>query len=78
MFPTFFRDHPLQVENRPKSATFIELANNAFNYHTLGRCGFDVLATMIDRCACLSLTYSDLDAAIAFFDTLAENARAAA
>jgi HprK-related kinase A len=78
VFPTFALGEPIRLETQSKAATFIELANNAFNYHTHGRRGFEVLAATIDRCACLSLTYSDLDAAIALFDTLAEDARAAA
>lgn len=78
VFPTFALGEPMRLETQPKAATFIELANNAFNYHTHGRRGFELLAATIDRCACLSFTYSDLDAAVALFDTLAEDARAAA
>jgi HprK-related kinase A len=78
VFPTFARGETMRLEPQSKAATFIELANNAFNYHAHGRHGFELLAATIDRCACLSLTYSDLDAAIGLFERLTEDASAAA
>jgi HprK-related kinase A len=78
VFPTFALSQPMQLTPQSKAATFIELANNAFNYHIHGRRGFELLAAMVDRCACLSLIYNDLDAAIALFDKLTEDVRAAA
>ena len=77
VFPAFSRGEAIKVEPQSKAATFIDLANHAFNYHVHGHRGFELLAATIDRCACLSLTYSDLDAAIRFFEELAEDACAA-
>jgi hypothetical protein len=78
VFPTFALGETMRLEPQSKAATFIELANNAFNYHAHGRRGFELLAATVDRCACLSLTYSDLDAAIGLFERLTEDASAAA
>jgi HprK-related kinase A len=78
IFPTFALGEPLRLTPQPKTATFMDVAENAFNYHIHGRRGFELLAAIVDRCACMSLTYSDLDAAIALFDRLAEDAGAAA
>jgi HprK-related kinase A len=78
VFPRYAAGEPLRVEAQPKAATFIDLADNAFNYHAHGRRGFELLAGIVERCTCLSLTYSDLDAAIRLFEELAEDAHAAA
>jgi hypothetical protein len=78
VFPRFGRMEPTRLEPRSKAETFIELANNSFNYHVHGRRGFELLAGIVDRCACLSLTFNDLEPAIALLDGLAERSRAAA
>jgi len=78
IFPTFALGEPMRLAPQPKAATFIELANNSFNYNIHGRRGFDLLSGLVDRCACLSLTYSDLDAAIASLNELAQDMRRAA
>jgi HprK-related kinase A len=78
VFPRYAAGKPLRLEAQPKAATFIDLANNAFNYHAHGRRGFELLAATVDRCTCLSLTYSDLDAAIRRFEELAADAYATA
>jgi HprK-related kinase A len=78
VFPRYAAGEPLRLEPQSKAATFIDLADNAFNYHAHGRRGFELLAAIVDRCACLSLTYSDLDAAIRRFEELAADAYAIA
>jgi HprK-related kinase A len=55
-----------------RADAFMRTAGNAFNYSILGVHGFDALAGLVERCASLALTYSDLDEALAWFDQLAE------
>jgi HprK-related kinase A len=78
IFPTFALGEAMRLAFQSKAATFMDVAENAFNYHVHGRRGFELLAATVDRCACLSLTYSDLDAAVGLFERLAEDAAAAA
>ncbi len=53
-----------------KSRMLLHLVENAFNYDIFGAAGFELLATVVDRSACFSFEYSDLDEAIACFDRL--------
>ena len=57
-----------------KAAAFMQLADNAFNYHLHGRRGFEALGLLIDRSRCFEFVYSRLDDAIATFDELARGA----
>jgi HprK-related kinase A len=74
IFPKWQADAALEVGTQPKSQAFIQLAENAFNYSMLGETGFDLLAGVIDASDCLSLRYSRLEEAIAWFNTLADEA----
>ncbi|WP_295991427.1 HprK-related kinase A [Rugamonas sp.] len=51
--------------------TFMQLADNTFNYSLLGVQGFDALARLIDASAGYQFRYSRLDDGLAFFDRLA-------
>jgi HprK-related kinase A len=73
VFPTFSRHETEAIRHVAKTETFIDLANNSFNYYTHGRRGFDLLAGLIDRSSCYALTFRNLDTAIAVFDDLAED-----
>jgi HprK-related kinase A len=55
-------------------AAFLEIADNAMNYHILGRRGFAAVGDLVDRCQHFRFEYSRLDDAIAQFDALAESA----
>jgi hypothetical protein len=48
------------------------LADNAVNYSSLLRAGFDTLATTVDRCDFYEITYSDLDGAVERIGALLE------
>jgi HprK-related kinase A len=52
-------------------AAFMQLADNAMNYHILGATGFKAMGELVDRCRHFSFEYSQLDEAIALFDRLA-------
>jgi hypothetical protein len=55
----------------PRGSAFMELIDNAFNYHLHGEAGFDCLVGMMEQARCLRLEYAQLEEAIAFFDELA-------
>lgn len=61
----------LRVE-RAKMAFY--LSGQAFNYHVLGRQGFQALCGLVEACDCLALSYASLEQALA----LVEEATAAA
>ncbi|MGB0750010.1 MAG: HprK-related kinase A [Magnetospiraceae bacterium] len=61
----------LDFSPRARSETFMSLAKGGFNYSLLGALGFETLVNAVDRSACYSLVYSDLDAALRLFEDLA-------
>jgi hypothetical protein len=56
-----------------RARAFLRLAENAFNYSTLGAAGFAAVAGLIENSAAYDFSYSRLDDAIAVFDRLAED-----
>jgi HprK-related kinase A len=56
-----------------KSRGLLRAAENSFNYNVLGRRGFEALAELVNACDCYEFSYSDLEAAVAWFDQLASS-----
>ncbi len=50
-----------RLEPLPKARGFLRVAESSFNYSVLGLEGFQVLARLLDQCACYTLQHSDLD-----------------
>lgn len=73
VFPKYVAGAKPTLSPRAKSQTFIDLADNAFNYSALGETGFDLVARLVDRCDCYDFVYSHLEDAIEVFDWLAES-----
>ncbi len=69
---------PLQVQQMRKSEAFLTLAQNSFNYSSLGERGFSSLFSMVEACECFDFHYSDLENAVALFDDLSGERRASA
>ena len=57
---------------------FLQIADNAMNYHILGEQGFEAVGRMVDSCQSFGFEYSRLDDAIAVFDRLAAEAESEA
>lgn len=74
VFPKYLAGAAPLLTPRPKTATFMQLAENAFNYSTLGQTGFDVIARLLDQCDCYDFVYSQLEDALEVFDWIADNA----
>ncbi|MDO8958552.1 MAG: HprK-related kinase A [Rhodocyclaceae bacterium] len=73
IFPKYQAGAAPLLTPRPKTATFMPLAENAFNYSTLGQTGFDAIARLLDQCDCYDFVYSQLDDALEVFDWIADN-----
>lgn len=61
------------LRKESKAEMFMRVSENAFNYSLLGLQGFEVQASLVDKCECYSFTYSDLGEAISIFDELARD-----
>jgi HprK-related kinase A len=70
IFPKFKAHHAAATRRLPKAQTFMWFAASSFNYTVLGMKGFAVLSKLIDATDCYELGYSNLDDAIAWFDSL--------
>lgn len=71
VFPRYVAGAEPLLTPRTKPQTFIDLAENAFNYSTLGETGFDVVGRLVDQCDCYDFTYSKLDDALEVFEWIA-------
>lgn len=65
----------LEAQEITRGRGFMQLVDNAFNYHVHGRAGFQALTRVIDGCRCWQLTYSDLRGAVDALDRLADTGR---
>ena len=70
ILPKYEPDAALSINVMGKAEAFMKLAEGLVNYAVLGRAGFEVLTSLIDRTDCYEFKYGDLDAAIAWFDQL--------
>lgn len=71
VFPRYLAGSAPKWAPRPRAQAMMELGRNAFNYSLLGREGFETLARVVSACECLDFSYSQLDDAIAVFESLA-------
>lgn len=71
VLPRYEADAPCSLEPVQTGAAFLQIADNAMNYHVLGVDGFKAVGQLVDRCQHFSFRYSSLDEAIARFDRLA-------
>ena len=75
IFPKYSAGAATTLNPRPKAQTFMELANNAFNYTLHGASGFALLNQVVSGCACFDFNYSRLDEAICSFSELRPQSR---
>jgi len=73
VFPRWTKDAPLQFDSLPKAHGYMMLASNSFNYELLGEQAFQTLKIISEQSQCFRLEYSDLDAALAALDRMAES-----
>lgn len=70
IFPRYQPDAPPKLTELPQSRAFMRVAENAFNFSSLGSTGFEALANVIDKSQCFEFTYSALDDAVDTFSSL--------
>jgi HprK-related kinase A len=61
IFPKYTPGSSTQIAPRQKAASFMELADQSFNFNILGELGFQALRQVLDSCDCYDLSYSDLN-----------------
>jgi len=71
ILPRYRAGAPSSLVSMPSGAAFLQIADNAMNYHVLGLRGFQAVGQLVDRCKHFSFEYSQLDEAIAQFDRIA-------
>lgn len=64
VFPKFTAGAKADLQPLPKGRCFMQLAENSFNHHVLGRKGFTALADLVERSDCHEFRFSDLDEAL--------------
>jgi HprK-related kinase A len=65
VLPKWKADAPTRLEPLTADRAFPLLAFNSFNYSTLGEPAFDAVVRLVRRCPAFTLTYSDLEDAVA-------------
>ena len=72
VFPKYEAGAATELSPVSEGYAFMDVAGNCFNYHVLGREGFEYLQGLIDACDCYSLKYQHLDEAVQVLGELAE------
>jgi hypothetical protein len=70
--PRYQPDCALSVRACRKPDALMSLIGNSFNYHILGKAGFDAACRLVDQCDCFTLEYSRFDEVFEFFDGLCD------
>jgi hypothetical protein len=71
VLPRYTPEAPSTLRALSRGRAFMQLADNAFNYHVHGRRGFELLAAVVEQCECYEFTYSELGSAAQTFAELA-------
>jgi hypothetical protein len=70
IFPKYEAGAATSMTPLPRARAALRLADNAFNYSTLGAAGFEALANLVGASRCYEFRYSDMNEAIAAFAEL--------
>lgn len=70
IFPKWQNESPVRFQPLSRARTLMRVAENAFNFSTLGTRGFEALARLVDASLCYDFTYSILDEAVEAFAAL--------
>jgi HprK-related kinase A len=68
--PNYVEDSTASLVRLERVRGFELLTDNAVNYSSMLKNGFDILTDIVERCGIYRITYSDLDAAIELIDRL--------
>lgn len=70
IFPQWQKASPARLQPLSRARALMRVAENAFNFSTLGSRGFEALARLVDTSLCYDFTYSILDEAVEAFAAL--------
>jgi HprK-related kinase A len=70
VFPRWQAGAETTLTPRSKADAFMHVASHGFNYSMLGRLGFEMMAALVDDCACWDFRYSQLPEAMRRFEEL--------
>ncbi|RJG07060.1 HprK-related kinase A [Noviherbaspirillum cavernae] len=70
IFPKYQNGAATRLDMLPQSRALMRVADNAFNYSTLGADGFEALAGLLENAQCHDFSYSQLDEAVSAFAAL--------
>lgn len=70
VFPKYQAKQPISVETTEQATAFMAVIENSFNYAILAETGFNAVAQLIDNTQCYTLTYSNTEEVLAFFEEL--------
>lgn len=70
VLPKYVADSPPVLTPYSRARTFMLIAEQSFNYETLGSEGFDAVGTLVSGCQCYQFSYSSLVGAERTFDQL--------
>ncbi|MCW8916185.1 MAG: HprK-related kinase A [Magnetovibrio sp.] len=76
VFPHYTAGASTALAPLTKSRAFMMLCENAFNYSVLGKSGFSTLKAVIDQSDCYQFEYSNLNDAVALFNSLSDELEA--
>jgi HprK-related kinase A len=71
VLPKYVAGADTVLADLPKAQALIHLADNAFNYTTHGRPGFEALVRLVEASSCHTFSYSRLDEAAGLFEQMA-------
>lgn len=71
VLPRYVEGAPAALVPAARPRVLIGLVENTFNYGVHGVRAFELLADVVDGCACYEFSYGRLDEAVALFDRLA-------
>ncbi|MBD1390524.1 HprK-related kinase A [Neiella sp. HB171785] len=66
VFPQYRPDIALDIYALDKQQSFMQLAENAFNYGVVGSVGFDTITQLVEKSACFEVHYNSLKEVEAF------------
>ena len=70
--PKFVKNAPPTLVAHSRARTFMLIAEQTFNYDTLGADGFKAVGDLVSATSCYQFSYSSLDDAAQTFDRLLE------
>lgn len=74
VFPQYQAGAEVDVQPLDKGQAYLQMVENAFNYHLLGQKGFEALSCLLNGAAVCHLTYSDLQDGVETVDDLLHEA----